>query len=204
MKNKVIFQMTLSAVIIAIIAVMSYLPYVGYINYGVVSISTIHIIVLIVALLFGWKQGLVSGLAFGFFSLFIALTRPASSIDFAFVNPLISVIPRAAFGLVAGFLFDSVKKIPSVSLRSVCIVVSSFVLTIFHTAFVLLMLWAFKSTLAFGDNFMNVLYVIISLNVLIEMTAAAVLVPLIAWPLSRAFPQYSAYKSYKKDAENVI
>jgi uncharacterized membrane protein len=199
MKNKVIFQMTLSAVIIAIIAVMSYVPYVGYINYGVVSISTIHIIVLVVALLFGWKHGLVAGLAFGFFSLFIALTRPASSIDFAFVNPLISVLPRVVFGLVAGLLFDLVKKIPSISLRSVCIVASSFALTIFHTAFVLLMLWAFKSTLAFGDNFMNVLYVIVSLNVLIEMTAAAVFVPLIAWPLSRAFPQYNPYKNKYKE-----
>ncbi len=199
MKNKVIFQMTLSAVIIAIIAVMSYVPYVGYINYGVVSISTIHIIVLIVALLFGWKQGLVAGIAFGFFSLLIALTRPASSIDFAFVNPLISVLPRAVFGLVSGLLFDLIRRIKPIEVRSILYVITSLVMTIFHTAFVLLMLWAFKSTLAFGDNFMNVLYVIMSLNVLIEMTSAAVLVPLIAWPLSRAFPQYNPYQIRNKE-----
>ncbi|HNX15893.1 MAG TPA: ECF transporter S component [Bacilli bacterium] len=194
MRNNKIFQMTLSAVIIAIIAVISFVPNVGYISYGIVSICTIHIIVLIVALLFGWKQGLVAGTAFGVFSLLRALTMPASSIDFAFVNPLISVLPRAAFGLLAGLLFEAAKKTKSLPTRSILFVVSSIMMTIFHTVTVLLMLWAFKSTAAFNDNFMNVLTIIISLNAVIEMVSAGIVVPLLAWPLSKAFPKYNPYQ----------
>lgn len=194
MKNKVIFQMTLSAIIIAIIVVMSYVPYVGYISIGGVSITTIHIFVLLVALLFGWKQGLIAGITFGLFSLFIGLTRPSSPVDFAFVNPLISVLPRATFGFLSGLIFDLVKKIKPLHVRSILYVVTSIIMTMFHTAFVLLMLWAFKSTLVFNDNFMAVLTVIISINAIVEMSSAGIVVPLLAWPLSKAFPQYSPYQ----------
>ncbi|MFA6675479.1 MAG: ECF transporter S component [Bacilli bacterium] len=202
MKNKVIREMTLSAAIIAIIAIMSYVPYVGYITIaGIASICTIHIVVLVCALLFGWKQGLVAGIAFGLFSLLKALTMPASSIDFAFVNPLISILPRAIFGLVAGLLFSLIKKMPSVSWRTVLYVCASIILTIFHSFLVLLMLWFFRQSLAFNNNFMNVLSAIIAVNALIELIAAGILVPMIAWPLSKAFPQYNPY--YKKTSKTI-
>lgn len=202
MKNKAIQEMTLSAVIIAIIAAMSFIPYVGYITIaGFASICTIHIVVLICALMFGWKQGLVAGFAFGLFSLLKALTMPASSVDFAFVNPLISVLPRMIFGALAGFLFSLIKKVSSISARSVLFVVASVLLTLIHSAMVLLMLWAFKSTLAFNDNFFNVLQAIIAVNAIIEMCSAGVLVPLIAWPLSKAFPQYNPYVNREMKSE---
>lgn len=194
MRNKIIQQMTLSAVIIAIIAVMSFVPYVGYITIaGFASICTIHIVVLVCALMFGWKQGLTAGFAFGIFSLLKALTMPASSVDFAFVNPLISVLPRMLFGLCAGLLFSVIKKIPSLPARSVLFVVASAMLTMFHSFTVLLMLWCFKSTLAFNDNFTYVLSAVVTLNAIIEFSSAAVLVPMIAWPLSKAFPRYNPY-----------
>ena len=196
MKNKVIREMTLSAAIIAIIAIMSFVPYVGYITVGIISICTIHIVVLVCALLFGWKQGLVAGIAFGLFSLLKALTMPASAGDFAFINPLISVLPRAIFGLVAGLLFSLIKKIPPVSWRAVLYVVASVILTILHTVLVVFMLWCFSYS-----SFFATLGIIFVLNAPIEFIAAGVLVPMIAWPLSKAFPQYNPY--YRKASKTI-
>ena len=63
MKNKRIENMTISAIIIALIALMTFVPYVGYLTIPgtPISICTIHIVVLLTALLFGWKQGFVAG-----------------------------------------------------------------------------------------------------------------------------------------------
>ncbi|MDD4103674.1 MAG: ECF transporter S component [Bacilli bacterium] len=197
MENKVIFEMTLSAVIIAIIAVMSYIPYVGYINYGVVSITTIHIVVLVAALLFGWKQGLVAGTAFGLFSFLQALTA-STVMDLAFRNPVISILPRVLFGFLAGIIFDGMRKVDNLPVRSILYIVGSVFMTMVHTALVVGMFYAFKSTMGFGEILQSIMGIIIGTNGLIESISAGIVVPLIALPLSRAFPKYNAYDIRKK------
>lgn len=204
MKNKVIFQMTLAAINIAIIAVVSFIPYVGYIMYGGAAITTVHILVLVIALIFGWKQGLVAGIAFGMVSFLVAITTASSPLDLAFVNPLISIIPRAAFGFLAGITFQTIKRVKDIGYRSSLYAVASIVLTLFHSASVVLMLFVFKGVMGFSNEFNAWLTITVAVNSLIEAAAAGVVVPLIAWPLSRAFPQYSAYKPYKNDTENTI
>lgn len=204
MKNKVIFQMTLAAINIAIIAVVSFIPYVGYIMYGGAAITTVHILVLVIALIFGWKQGLVAGIAFGMVSFLVAITTATSPLDLAFVNPLISIIPRGAFGFLAGITFQTIKRVKNIGYRSSLYVVASIVLTLFHSASVVLMLFAFKGAMGFSNEFNAWLTITVAVNSPIEAAAAGVVVPLIAWPLSRAFPRYSAYKIYKNDAENTI
>lgn len=139
MRNKRIMRIVFDAMFLAIIAVMTFVPYVGYIQIGLISFTLIHLPVLIGAALFGWKRGLMYGIFFGFGSLIKATTYPGT-IDFLFVNPLISVLPRAVFGLVAGLAFSLARKLPKLYLKGGFIAVLSFLLTALHTFLVLTML----------------------------------------------------------------
>jgi len=139
MRNKRIMRIVFDAMFLAIIAVMTFVPYVGYIQIGLISFTLIHLPVLIGAALFGWKRGLMYGIFFGLGSLIKATTYPGT-IDFLFVNPLISVLPRAVFGLVAGLAFSLARKLPKLYLKGGFIAVLSFLLTALHTFLVLTML----------------------------------------------------------------
>lgn len=139
MRNKRIMRIVFDAMFLAIIAVMTFVPYVGYIQIGLISFTLIHLPVLIGAALFGWKRGLMYGIFFGLGSLIKATTYPGT-IDFLFVNPLISVLPRAVFGLVAGLAFSLARKLPKIYLKGGFIAVLSFLLTDLHTFLVLTML----------------------------------------------------------------
>jgi uncharacterized membrane protein len=132
-------RIVFDAMFLAIIAVMTFVPYVGYIQIGLISFTLIHLPVLIGAALFGWKRGLMYGIFFGLGSLIKATTYPGT-IDFLFVNPLISVLPRAVFGLVAGLAFSLARKLPKLYLKGGFIAVLSFLLTALHTFLVLTML----------------------------------------------------------------
>jgi uncharacterized membrane protein len=132
-------RIVFDAMFLAIIAVMTFVPYVGYIQIGLISFTLIHLPVLIGAALFGWRRGLMYGIFFGLGSLIKATTYPGT-IDFLFVNPLISVLPRAVFGLVAGLAFSLARKLPKIYLKGGFIAVLSFLLTALHTFLVLTML----------------------------------------------------------------
>jgi len=132
-------RIVFDAMFLAIIAVMTFVPYVGYIQIGLISFTLIHLPVLIGAALFGWRRGLMYGIFFGLGSLIKATTYPGT-IDFLFVNPLISVLPRAVFGLVAGLAFSLARKLPELYLKGGFIAVLSFLLTALHTFLVLTML----------------------------------------------------------------
>ena len=111
---------------LAIMLIMTFVPSLGFISIGgAISITLLHIIVLIGAILMGWKRGLLYGFFFGILSLIKAATSPVSILDPYFVNPLIS------------------KKMKSNAMKSLLIPVASFVLTIFHSVFVLTFLGLF-------------------------------------------------------------
>lgn len=197
MQNKnIIKSMAISAIFIALIAIMTFVPYVGFITVGVISITIIHVVVLAAALIFGWKQGLITGIAFGLCSLIKASTMPVSSMDFLFVNPLISVLPRAIFGFLSGLIFQTLKKnIKNIGLRSTLYVVTAVAMTALHTVMVLTMFYLFFDPASFGTNFKAVLATLITLNCAIEMALAGVVVPLIALAVSAAKPSLSAYSN---------
>ena len=111
MKNNRIRLMAIDAMFIALIGIFAFVPFLGFITLGPVSFTTIPILVFIGAYIFGWKRGLIYGIAFGLFSLFKALTVPGT-FDYFFINPLISVLPRAVFGFVAGLLGGFIKSLP--------------------------------------------------------------------------------------------
>jgi uncharacterized membrane protein len=95
----------------AIILGLAMIPNVGLITlFGAVSITIIHIPVLIGAMtLKKLSSVVILGTLFGLGSLFAALTRGATPVDLAFVNPLISVIPRMLFAISAYYIFKSAK-----------------------------------------------------------------------------------------------
>jgi len=208
LKNKTIEQMAISAIIIAIMAILNFVPYVGYIaipGTGI-SITTIHIAVLIFAWLFGWKQGLVAGLSFGVFSLIRAAAMPNSLVDTYFVNPLISVFPRLMFGFLSGLFFDLLKFVKKPKLRFLLCVVNVGIMTLFHSVLTLSMLYIIagnKEALS-GFNYFTLLATLISINGLLELGGALILVPVIILPIDKAFPQYEAiYHGTLKGRKNV-
>ena len=99
------------------------------------SITILHIPAIIGAILEGPLVGTGIGAIFGIFSLYQANMNPVG-IDALFRNPLVSVLPRVLFPLVAWLLYALLskwKKIPAV-------IVSSVVATLVHTILVLGML----------------------------------------------------------------
>lgn len=85
------------------------------------SITILHIPAIIGAILEGPFVGAGIGAIFGIFSL-IQANMNATLFDIAFRNPLVSVLPRVAFPIVAWliyFLVSKWKKIPAVIIASV-------------------------------------------------------------------------------------
>lgn len=109
MKRNEIQSLTLTTVFAAIILVMTFVPQVGFITIGTMALTLIHIPVLIGAFLLPKKYTLLLGFMFGIGSLIRAATTPTGVLDPAFVNPLVSVLPRMLFAIAASYLFDLFK-----------------------------------------------------------------------------------------------
>jgi uncharacterized membrane protein len=126
-------ELILVSLFSAIILILAMVPNVGLISFGAVAITIIHIPVLIGAMtLKRVSSVLVLGLLFGLGTLFAALTRGSTPIDLAFINPLISVLPRILFALIAFYIFKGsrfvIKSLPyvaSLSILSVIMLVMS-------------------------------------------------------------------------------
>jgi len=69
-----------------------------------VQITLMHVPVIIGAILEGPMVGAFIGLVFGLFSLYTAAVTPLP-IAFAFLNPLVSVVPRILIGIVAYYVY---------------------------------------------------------------------------------------------------
>ena len=102
MKSLTVKEINQLGLLMAMVLVMAWVPYLGYISIGPISVTLIHIPVLIAGLLFGIKGGALTGFTFGISSMMIAMIRPAAVTDVLFVHPLVSVLPRVLFGLIAG------------------------------------------------------------------------------------------------------
>ena len=88
--------------------VLSYTP-LGFIPIGAISITIVHLPVLIGLMVQGLPTGLFLGTLFGVISLLRSLT-PTGLLDPFFINPLISVLPRALIPLAAWGVYRLVLK----------------------------------------------------------------------------------------------
>ena len=82
---------------------------IGFIQVGPLAITIMHIPVIIGAILYGRKFGAVIGLIFGLISMFRAYSQPSPT-SFLMMNPLISVLPRIAFGYLTGLIYKLLKS----------------------------------------------------------------------------------------------
>jgi uncharacterized membrane protein len=182
-------DITLYAMYFAILALLSFTP-LGFITIFTFAITTIHIVVLVAAFTLGLKGGLIVGLGFGIMSLLRALIAPTSPFDAAFINPIVSVLPRVLFGLIAGSMAEYLprffKKVPT----SIFVGAVSGVSTFFHTALVLFAIIVMRPYIPIvGEILGNISFfalfasVFVS-NAFVEVILAALVVPLITAALS--------------------
>ena len=108
-KNVNVRKMSIISVLSAISIMLSMTP-LGFIPIGPTNATIMHIPVIIGAIVEGPAVGMTVGLIFGLTSLIRNLTMPTIT-SFAFINPLVSVLPRVLIGLVAYYVYQITIKI---------------------------------------------------------------------------------------------
>lgn len=176
-------KLTYGSMFIAIILVMALVPWLGFITIGVVSITIIHIPVLIAAMSFkDLKLAVIAGTTFGLVSWIVALTRPVTPVDLLFQNPLISVVPRILFAVIAFYLFIVFAK--WIKNTYLAIAVSAALATMAHSVMVLFLLYIFGQEM-FPGGFMALLLSVVLSNGWIETLIAFIIVPPIVMALRK-------------------
>lgn len=178
MSHEKLRALVLAAILSALIIVMTVIPYTGYITVGIIEITTLHIVVALGACLLGWKYGALLGGVWGVTCLIRAFTNP---MWIMFTNPLISVLPRILVGLVGGLVFAAMKK--SKAPEFVDAMLAALAATLTNTVLVLGAIYAFgdmaESYADFFAVFKTAFTYIVSVNGLIELAAAAIIVPVV-------------------------
>ena len=81
----------------------------GFIPLPLMKATILHVPVIIGALVAGPRVGIMVGFIFGCFSIFQAITTPVV-LSFAFLNPLISVVPRVLIGIGTYYVYKAVSS----------------------------------------------------------------------------------------------
>ena len=110
MKNISTKTAVTTSVLSAIVVLMGYTP-LGLIPLPTMTATILHIPVAVGAILYGPKIGLILGTVMGLTSLSKAFLAPVSIFDPLFMNPFISVLPRALMGLITGYTFIGLRKV---------------------------------------------------------------------------------------------
>lgn len=101
-------KMTIIAMLSAVSIMLSLTP-IGYIPVGITNATIMHIPVIIGAIMEGPIVGASIGLIFGVTSLMKAWMAPNIT-SFAFMNPLVSIIPRILIGIVSYYVYVGIVK----------------------------------------------------------------------------------------------
>ncbi|MCE5257240.1 MAG: ECF transporter S component [Spirochaetaceae bacterium] len=93
------------------VSIVLVLTGVGYIPWlAGASLTVMHVPAIVGGILEGPVVGGIVGGIFGLTALIKAATAPQGPIDVFFTNPLISVVPRIAIGIVAWFFYKLLSK----------------------------------------------------------------------------------------------
>ena len=103
----------------------------GFVPLPYMKATILHLPVIIGAIIAGPRAGMVVGLLFGLFSMFQAVTSPVL-LSFAFINPLISILPRVLLGVIAYLLYRFVPAKESIKIG-----VSAVITSLCHTMMVM-------------------------------------------------------------------
>ena len=123
----------------------------GFGGYGIVAIgplnvTSLHVPALIGALVEGPKVGAFVGLIFGLYSFWQNFTAP-NILSPLFLNPIISVVPRVIFPVLAYLIYKALWKAP----QGPRLIVGSVVGTILHTIMVMGLIYVFYANM-FADK----------------------------------------------------
>ena len=180
-KQKKLVRLVLCAIFSALIVVMTFTPNLGYITIGAtISITTIHIVAILGAAILGPSYGAGIGLVWGVLCLIKAFLEPIL-VNIPFQNPLISVVPRILVGLVTGLVVTALlkTKLP----KAVSVGIGAFAGTLTNTILVITALNVFNGfetiTAGVTQTLETIITILISVNGIIELVAAVILVPTI-------------------------
>lgn len=84
---------------------------IGTLRLPIVNATIAHIPTIIGGIIGGPLMGGIVGFSFGMSSLLRNLTMPTSILAFAFINPLVSVLPRILVGITSYYVYTAIKKI---------------------------------------------------------------------------------------------
>lgn len=170
-----------TGLMLAMTLILVFTP-IGFIQVPPVSITIMHLPVIIAGIVAGPISGLIVGIGMGLASMFKALTS-INPVDKLFINPLISVVPRALIGVTAYYAYTAVRnamvalKQGAVS-QSVAATVGALVGTLTNTILVLSMLYLVH--FAGTENAVAWILGVISINMLLEIVVAiAVCAPVV-------------------------
>ncbi|WP_251425427.1 ECF transporter S component [Veillonella agrestimuris] len=117
----------------------------GIIPLGPLNVTTLHVPALIGALVEGPKVGAFVGLIFGCYSLWQNITAP-NILSPLFYNPLISVLPRILFPILAWLIYKALWKVS----QGPKLIIASFLGTALHTIMVMGLIFLLYADM-FGD-----------------------------------------------------
>jgi len=101
-------QLTITGMLSAISIILGLTGY-GFIPLPMAKATIMHIPVIIGALLEGPLVGAMVGLIFGIFSIFQNISNP-NILSFAFINPLVSILPRILVGIIPYYVYKLAFK----------------------------------------------------------------------------------------------
>ena len=179
MKSASLRKLVAASILSALIVVMSVMPYTGYISYGTIEITTLHIVVILGAVLLGWKYGALLGLVWGVTCLIRAYAT-VIYLPFGFGNPLVSVLPRILVGAVAGLVFGALEK--TRVRTTVSLMIATVAGTLTNTVLVLTAMSIFCRT-SMAAAISTIIKTLISVNGSIELVAAIIIVPAVYFVL---------------------
>lgn len=186
MKTK---ELVLTALFMGIVFMLSLWPQVGFIALTpAINVTIVHIPVIVGGILLGKRGGLLVGIAFGVGSLINALSSPTLFAPL-FINPIVSILPRALFGIVVGITYNTVKKLPVIkSKRMLQTGITAAISTLLHACMVVPLLYVFglnnpniasMLSSSYGLSFFLFVGGVLISNTLLEVGVATIMVPLI-------------------------
>ncbi|KOF57065.1 MULTISPECIES: ECF transporter S component [Clostridium] len=101
-------QLTIVGLLSAISVTLGLTGY-GFIPFPIAHATIMHIPVIIGAIIEGPVVGILVGLMFGVFSMIQNMMTP-SVLSFAFMNPLVAILPRVLIGVTAYYTYALLKK----------------------------------------------------------------------------------------------
>ena len=206
-KKDIILDMSVDAMFIALILIMNFVPNLGFISIGsVISFTLMHLPVLLGAASGGVRRGTILGLAFGIASWIQAL-QGVTGLNVYFIYPWISVLPRVAFGFLAGLVFSLIGKVDNKKRYGLYLCLASGLLTLIHTVLVFTCLFIFfgpEMSALFGSTnpvseATKLTFVgLIGIGAAGEIVIAALIIPVLSGILRKAVPNVFGKRKLKK------